>query len=74
MELTGSAGALTCSALVHLLVERLRRKLEFSTGDGVYRAERHPDHLLALKADEVIFADEQRLVDDQHQALLLVFQ
>ena len=74
ISLTGSSWALMCNALMHLFVERLWRKLKFSIGDGIYRAERHPDHLLALKADEILFADEQRLVGDQHQLLLLVIQ
>lgn len=57
---------------VNLLVQRLRWELKLSCRDGIHCAEGYPRHVLALQADEVVFADQEGPIRDKNEALLLV--
>lgn len=57
---------------INSLVQRLRWELKLPDRDGIDGAEGDPRHVLALQADEVVFADEEGPVCDENQTLLLV--
>lgn len=57
---------------VNLPVQRFGWELKLSYRDGINCTEAYPCHVLALQADEVVFADEEGPIRDKNETLLLV--
>lgn len=57
---------------VNLPVQGFGWELKLSYGDGINCTEAYPRHVLALQADEVVFADQEGPIRDKNETLLLV--